>query len=80
MPGVPITAFADAEQLTLRQRLTLFLQACDAIQHAHQKGVVHRDIKPSNVLVTKRDGEFALKVIDFGIAKATGETRSAAGR
>ena len=72
--GAPITAFADAEQLSLRERLTLFLQACDAIQHAHQKGVIHRDIKPSNILVAKRDGAIALKVIDFGIAKATGET------
>ncbi|MBK7368180.1 MAG: serine/threonine protein kinase [Candidatus Eisenbacteria bacterium] len=72
--GAPITVFADAEQLSLRERLTLFLQACDAIQHAHQKGVIHRDIKPSNILVAKRDGATALKVIDFGIAKATGET------
>ena len=74
VPGVPITAFADAEQLPLRERLQLFLQACDAIQHAHQKGVIHRDVKPSNVLVSRRDGAPALKVIDFGIAKATGET------
>ncbi|MFN8586851.1 MAG: serine/threonine-protein kinase [Candidatus Eisenbacteria bacterium] len=71
--GAPITAFADAEQLTLRERLQLFLQVCDAIQHAHQKGVIHRDIKPSNVLVARRDGVPAPKVIDFGIAKATGE-------
>ncbi len=74
VPGAPITAFADAEQLSLRERLTLFLQVCDAIQHAHQKGVIHRDVKPSNILVARRDGELALKVIDFGIAKATGET------
>ncbi len=74
VPGVPITTFADAGQLPLRERLLLFLQACDAIQHAHQKGVIHRDIKPSNVLVARRDGAPALKVIDFGIAKATGET------
>src|SRR5262245_48777445 len=73
VPGVPITTFSDAEQLPLRERLKLFLQACDAIQHAHQKGVIHRDIKPSNVLVSRRNGTAALKVIDFGIAKATGE-------
>jgi serine/threonine protein kinase len=74
VPGVPITVFCDSEQLPLRERLQLFLQACDAIQHAHQKGVIHRDIKPSNILVARRDGAPALKVIDFGIAKATGET------
>ncbi len=74
VPGVPITVFCDSAQLSLRQRLALFLQACEAIQHAHQKGVIHRDIKPSNILVTRRNGESALKVIDFGIAKATGET------
>ena len=70
VPGVPITAFADAEQLTLRQRLTLFLQACDAIQHAHQKGVVHRDIKPSNIFLARTpDGRETPKLIDFGISK-----------
>ncbi|MCC6652796.1 MAG: serine/threonine protein kinase, partial [Candidatus Eisenbacteria bacterium] len=74
VPGAPVTRFADAERLSLRERLQLFLQACDAIQHAHQKGVIHRDIKPSNILVARRDGAPALKVIDFGIAKATGET------
>jgi eukaryotic-like serine/threonine-protein kinase len=74
VPGTPLTSFADAERLSLRERLQLFLQACDAIQHAHQKGVIHRDIKPSNILVARRDGAPALKVIDFGIAKATGET------
>jgi len=73
VPGVPITSYADAERLPLRQRLGLFLQACQAIEHAHQKGVIHRDIKPSNILVTRRDGGASLKVIDFGIAKATGE-------
>ncbi len=75
VPGLPITAFADAERLSLRDRLELFLQACDAVQHAHQKGVIHRDIKPSNVLVARRDGTAAVRVIDFGTAKATGEAR-----
>jgi eukaryotic-like serine/threonine-protein kinase len=69
--GIPITAFCDRERFRVRERLELFLQACDAVQHAHQKGVIHRDIKPSNVLVTLRDGVAALKVIDFGIVKAT---------
>ena len=55
-----------------RERLELFIQVCQAIQHAHQKGIIHRDIKPSNVLVTLHDGKPVPKVIDFGIAKATG--------
>ena len=73
VPGVAITTFCDQEQLSLRDRLQLFLQACDAIHHAHQKGVIHRDIKPSNVLVSRRDGVAALKIIDFGIVKATAD-------
>ncbi len=74
VPGVPITSFCDAERLRVRERLDLFLGVCDAVQHAHQKGVIHRDLKPSNVLVSRRDGVPALKVIDFGIVKATGAT------
>ena len=70
--GVPITEYCDASNLTTRQRLDLFLAVCHAIQHAHQKGIIHRDIKPSNVLVTVADGRPLPKVIDFGIAKATG--------
>jgi tRNA A-37 threonylcarbamoyl transferase component Bud32 len=70
--GIPITAFCDESTLRVRDRLELFLEVCDAIQHAHQKGLIHRDIKPSNVLVTRRDGVAIPKVIDFGIAKATG--------
>lgn len=69
--GVPITKYCDENQLTLRQRLELFLSVCHAIQHAHQKGVIHRDIKPSNVMVTLYDGRPVPKVIDFGVAKAT---------
>ncbi|MCC7011900.1 MAG: tetratricopeptide repeat protein [Planctomycetes bacterium] len=69
--GVPITQYCDEASLTPRERLELFLPICQAVQHAHYKGVIHRDIKPSNVLVTLHDGLPVPKVIDFGIAKAT---------
>jgi len=69
--GEKITDFCDRNRLGLRQRLELFILVCEAIQHAHQKGVIHRDIKPSNVLVREHDGRSVPKVIDFGIAKAT---------
>jgi eukaryotic-like serine/threonine-protein kinase len=69
--GERITDYCDKNNLTTRQRLDLFVQICQAIQHAHQKGIIHRDIKPSNILVTMQDGAPAPKVIDFGIAKAT---------
>jgi serine/threonine protein kinase len=68
--GEPITAFCDRNNLTVRDRLELFLQVCHAVQHAHHKGVIHRDLKPSNVLVFSHDGRPVAKVIDFGIAKA----------
>src|SRR5207249_3984537 len=68
--GVPITKYCDDNQLTPRQRLELFVPVCQAIQHAHQKGIIHRDIKPSNVMVTLYDGKPVPKVIDFGVAKA----------
>jgi eukaryotic-like serine/threonine-protein kinase len=68
--GVPITEYCDANHLTPRERLELFIPVCQAIQHAHQKGIIHRDLKPSNVLVTLHDGNPAPKVIDFGVAKA----------
>ncbi|MCW1925368.1 protein kinase [Luteolibacter arcticus] len=68
--GARITTFCEAEQLDIPARLELFLKVCQAIQHAHQKGIVHRDIKPSNILVENLDGTYVPKVIDFGIAKA----------
>jgi serine/threonine protein kinase len=71
--GVKITDYCDQHSLSTKARLGLFTQVCDAIQHAHQKGIIHRDIKPSNILVTTgTDGRPVPKVIDFGVAKATG--------
>jgi serine/threonine protein kinase len=70
--GVPITEYCDRCKLTPKQRLELFVPVCAAIQHAHQKGIIHRDIKPSNVLVALYDDRPMVKVIDFGVAKATG--------
>jgi serine/threonine protein kinase/tetratricopeptide (TPR) repeat protein len=71
--GVPVTKYCDDHRLTPRQRLELFIPVCQAVQHAHQKGVIHRDIKPSNVLVAQYDGRPVPKVIDFGVAKAAGQ-------
>jgi serine/threonine protein kinase len=77
VPGIRITEYCDMRCLSVRERLELFTKVCEAIQHAHQKGVIHRDIKPSNVLVSTEDGKAALKVIDFGLAKATGQKLTA---
>ena len=71
--GVPITKYCDDKHLPLRARLELMLPVCEAIQHAHQKGLIHRDIKPSNVLVAEYDDHAVPKVIDFGVAKATAQ-------
>ena len=73
--GTKITELSDANNYDMRQRLEMFVQVCLAVQHAHQKGIIHRDLKPSNILVTMRDGVPVPKVIDFGIAKATGGER-----
>ena len=71
--GVSITEYCDKNKLSTPKRLDLFQQVCNAVQHAHQKGIIHRDIKPSNVMVTSHDGRPVPKVIDFGIAKATNQ-------
>src|SRR2546421_4879012 len=70
---LPTSYYCDRYPLAPCQRLELFVHVCQAVQHAHQKGIIHRDIKPSNILVTLHDGTPVVKVIDFGIAKATGQ-------
>jgi WD40 repeat protein/Flp pilus assembly protein TadD len=71
--GVPITEYCDRNRLSARQRLELFVEVCEAVQHAHTKGIIHRDIKPSNVLVSVQDSKPQPKVIDFGVAKAVSQ-------
>ncbi len=71
--GIPVTDYCDQNQVTVKERLELFVDVCQAVQHAHQKGIIHRDLKPSNVLVTLHDGTPLVKIIDFGIAKALGQ-------
>ena len=68
--GVPITEHCDRQKLNIEERLNLYMEVCEGVQHAHQKGVIHRDIKPSNILVAIKDGKSQAKVIDFGVAKA----------
>src|SRR5262249_49383748 len=70
--GLPLARYCDDARLSPRQRLALFVPVCQAVQHAHQKGIIHRDLKPSNILVGLYDGRPVPKVIDFGVAKATG--------
>ena len=69
--GEPITKYCDKHRLSTEERLQLFMQVCEGIQHAHQKGIIHRDIKPTNVLVSVEGDKPAPKIIDFGVAKAT---------
>jgi serine/threonine protein kinase/WD40 repeat protein len=72
--GIPITDYCDREKLSIPERLELFVPVCRAVQHAHQKGIIHRDLKPSNILVTVIDGAAVPKIIDFGVAKAMGQS------
>ena len=74
--GIPITDYCDTNKLATEERLALFVPVCEAVQHAHQKGVIHRDLKPSNILVSVLDGEPVPKIIDFGIARATSQRLS----
>jgi serine/threonine protein kinase len=69
--GPPITDYCDRKKLGIRERLKLFMQVCEGVQHAHQKAIIHRDLKPSNILVTEVDGKPTPRIIDFGLAKAT---------
>jgi len=71
VPGLPITEYCDQKKLNIRDRLELFIQACEGVQHAHQKAIIHRDLKPANILVVEVDGKPVPRIIDFGLAKAT---------
>src|SRR5580693_10751588 len=71
VPGLPITEYCDQHKLKIKDRLELFIHACEGVQHAHQKAIIHRDMKPSNILVIDVDGKPAPRIIDFGLAKAT---------
>ena len=70
VPGLPITEYCDQNKLTIRDRLELFIETCEAVQHAHQKAIIHRDLKPANILVVEVDGKPMPRIIDFGLAKA----------
>jgi eukaryotic-like serine/threonine-protein kinase len=71
VPGLPITEYCDQKKLKIRDRLELFIRACEGVQHAHQKAIIHRDLKPANILVIEVDGKPVPRIIDFGLAKAT---------
>ena len=70
VPGAPITEYCDQKKLKIAERLELFIQACEGVQHAHQKAIIHRDLKPANILVVEVDGKPVPRIIDFGLAKA----------
>jgi eukaryotic-like serine/threonine-protein kinase len=72
VPGPPITDYCDQRKLSIKERLEIFIQACEGVQHAHQKAIIHRDLKPSNILVLEVDGKPVPRIIDFGLAKASG--------
>ena len=74
--GLPITEYCDLRKLSLNQRIELFIDVCHGVQHAHLKGIIHRDLKPSNVLIATHDDHPSPKIIDFGIAKAIGQSLS----
>ena len=76
VPGMSITAYCDKHKLTTRQRLDLFIQVCEGVQHAHQKAIIHRDLKPSNILVGEVNDRPIARIIDFGVAKATAQRLS----
>ncbi|MGC1787834.1 MAG: serine/threonine-protein kinase, partial [Terriglobales bacterium] len=71
VPGLPITEYCDQKKLRVMDRLELFIQACEGVQHAHQKAIIHRDLKPANILVVEVDGKPVPRIIDFGLARAT---------
>lgn len=71
--GVSITDHCDRERLTIRDRMELFIRVCEGVQHAHQKAIIHRDLTPSNILVSIQNGKAVVKIIDFGVAKATAQ-------
>jgi eukaryotic-like serine/threonine-protein kinase len=71
VPGLPVTEYSDQKRLKIQERLELFIQVCDGVQHAHQKAIIHRDLKPANILVVEVDGRPTARIIDFGLAKAT---------
>jgi serine/threonine protein kinase/Tol biopolymer transport system component len=77
VPGLPITDYCDRHRLTIRQRMELFVQVCEGVQHAHQKAIIHRDLKPSNILIVEIDGKPMPRIIDFGVAKATSQKLTA---
>jgi serine/threonine protein kinase len=72
VPGLPLTDYCDQKRLKIRERLGLFIEVCEGVQHAHQKAIMHRDLKPANILVVEVDGKATPRIIDFGLAKAAG--------